>query len=393
MPALAAGEASTAMLLNRISSPIPTPQFNFTRAQFATWRTAVARVQGGSGRGKILCIGDSTTWGEGGGLSDAANNRKSAKLYCWPTVFAAQLASLGIPANSENLFGSGSNTGVVSIGDLQNYYKPGFNPANAWGISGSTTAGGGLFLDSADTNLLTYQPAINVDTFKLFDITTPTAGGINYNIDGGSNTLLSQSPANAFRTTQIAAGSPGTHTLNVARASGNGFLAGVQAWNSAVPQFDVLNIGRGSAVAADVALTTNPWSSLSAITALAASADLILIDLTINDAAANTAVAAYKASIQAIINVAVASGATVMLVTGNPTDPATDNAVIQQNFRQYYKDLAVLNNLPMVDQWVLYTSWAAMNARSFTFNARHPNMAGYADFGAFMGNTLNQWAA
>ncbi len=157
----------------------------------------------------------------------------------------------------------------------------------------------------------------------------------------------------------------------------------------------MLNIGRGSATAGDVVVTTNAWSSLSAISALATNADAAIIDLTINDAAANTNVTTYKANIQAIINalLAASSGMTIILMTGNPTNPAIDNATNQANFRQYYKDLALLNDLPLIDQWVIYTDYATMVSNNLMFNSRHPNTAGYASLGAYVGDTLKQWTA
>jgi hypothetical protein len=83
-----------------------------------------------------------------------------------------------------------------------------------------------------------------------------------------------------------------------------------------------------------------------------------------------------------------ATGASVLLMTGNPSriDIITDAQ--QQIFRTAIKDLATTNDLPLIDQWAKYTDWVSMNAKSFMYNANHPNKLGYADLGAFVTSSV-----
>jgi lysophospholipase L1-like esterase len=362
--------------------------FNFKTAQFAQAKAGAAAVRAGTRRSEWIMIGDSTTMGEGGG--DSGNNmRTNAKERCWPTVMTKAIATAGTPASYESMFGSGANSGVTNPVDWQNGYKTGFTFAGGWGFSSSTTVGGCLFTNTTEAvGLLSITPQIPVDSIDLYDIVTATGGSIAYSVDGGAETVLSQAGTNLFRKTTVPCGALGTHTLTVRRVSGNAFVAGYRAINSAAPAIDVINLGRGSSTTADWVVATNPWSALAAATKLSTGADLIAIDLTINDALGNVAVATYKANMQTIINMAKATGASVLLLTGNPSriDIITDAQ--QQIFRTAIKDLATTNDLPLIDQWAKYTDWVSMDAKSFMYNANHPNKLGYADLGAFVANQV-----
>lgn len=372
---------------------LPAGLFNFQSSQFTTWKAGVARVKAGTGRARIVVCGDSTSWGEGGGDS-GTNNRVNAKERCWPTIVAKQLTALGISANYENIFGSGGNTGITAITDFQNIYKTGMNATGGWTLSASTTTGGCLFTNTTDTTgVISIVSQIPVDTFELADIVNTTGGVLTYNIDGGAETQLNQNGTNAFRKTTIPCGSVGTHTLNIKRISGTAFFAGFRAFNSTVPQVDVLNMGRCSSQTSDWIVSANPWSPLPALTNYCANADLVIIDHTINDALNGQTIPTYKTNLQTLITAAQGGGASVLLSTGNPSNIATIVDATQQNFRQAMKDTATLLNLPMIDQYAKYTDWATLNALGWMFNNNHMNKLGYADLGAFDGTTLNTYSS
>ena len=380
-----------ALLLHSFGDPA---LVNFKTSQFTKTKAAFNRVRNGTGRGTIVCIGDSTTWGEGGGTG-GTNNRTGAKERCWPSILANALTALGVSANFENIFASGANSGVTLISDFQNSYKVGVNAASAWGFSASTTAGGCLFTNTTDTNIFSYTPEMNVDTFVLYDITNGGAGNIlNYNVDGALNTPLSQAAANSFRSTSIAAGSAASHTLNLSRGALNAFVMGFRSYNSAVSQIDIFNLGRGSSTSVDWVLATNPWSSLNAATTLCASADLVIIDLTINDALNAIAQATYQTNLQTIINAAKAGGADILFLTGNPVSTASITTATQLAYVGYAQKVAVNdNNLPFINQITRYGSYTQMVARNFMYNNLHPDTAGYADLGNWLGGVLAKAAA
>lgn len=298
--------------------------------------------------------------------------------------------------NENKIGSSGITTTTVTITENRNSVKPGFNPASAgWVLSTSTSAGGVLFTNTADTtSVLSYAPSINVSKFELIDPTVSTGGSITYNVDGGSETVLSQAGSSTLRSTVIDCGSLGAHTLNVKRVAGNAFVVGVRAWDDTTKAFDIWNLGNCVSQTSDWIGTTNPWTALSAATTYCADADLVIIDLTINNALLTPASynTTYPTQMQSIINAAKAGGADVLLMTGNPSriDIIADS--VQQQFRQALKDLATSNNLPMIDQYSKYTDWVTLNALGWMFNANHPNELQYADLGSFIATSLNTWA-
>lgn len=365
------------------------PFINFKASQFTTWKTGRSRVVGNTGRARIVCIGDSTTWGEGGG--DAATARQNARANSFPVVMANRLAALGVATNSEGMWASGANFGSMTDADLRNYYIPGWNTVATWTIISGNTMGGTLINNAADTNALTYQPLIAVDTFELWDIVNTGLGIITWDVDGGATTQLDQNGSVASRRTTIPAGAAGTHTLNIKRVSGGAYWTGCRAWNSTVNAVDVFNIGRGSSTSADWIVNTVAYSSRQVTTQICSTADLVIIDLTINNEVANTAEATYKSEMQTLINLALAGGASVMLVTGKPVNPATCPQSRQDTFARYNRDLALLNNLPLLNMKPRYINYTTMVANSLMFNNLHMNKAGYLDLGTFMGDVVNTW--
>jgi len=372
-------------------------EYNFSAPQFTKWKAAVARVKAGTGRAKVVHIGDSTTWGEGGG-DVGTQNRLNAKLYCAPTVAANRINALGIPTLSENVFASGANTGITTITDWRNYYKPYFNAAASWILDGSSTAGGCYFSNTADAANLTVMDSANpanpiTDTFVFYNLRASGAGVIKPVIDGVAGSNITQTNASAsFATDTISLGAPASHTVAFQRVSGKAFFGGYYAYDSTVPAVDYLNLGRGSSTTADWLVATAPYNSFPAFQAIAADADLIIIDLTINDGFTGVADATYKTNLQSIITGAVATGASVLLTTGNPSRTDVYPDAKQQSIRQAMRELAISNNLPMLDQYLIYTDWVSMNANGFMFNANHPSKAGYADYGSRLGTILAKWA-
>ena len=384
-------------IFNLHGPTFPAGLFNFKNPsnQFTAWKKAVARVKGGTGRGRIVVCGDSTSWGEGGGTG-GTNNRTGAKQLCWPTMVGKTLNNLGITCNWENFASSGGNTGVVNITDWTGStatYKTGVVPGSSWALSSSTSAGGCLFTDTTGTTAFAYTPEIAVDTFELFDIQVSTGGAISYNVDGGSSTGLSQTNATSqYRVTSIPAGSVGTHTLNVARTSGNAFICGMRAYNSTIPAVDIINLGRCSSQTSDWIVNANPWSPLPSFSQYCSTADLVIIDHTINDAFNSQTIANYKANLQTLVNTAKSGGADVLMMTGNPSNVATISAGVQESFRLALCDVVVANGLPLIDQETKYISWVNLNQRGWMYNNNHPNQFGYADIGAFVGGALKSYS-
>lgn len=364
--------------------------FNFKPSQFTKWRTDAAAVRGGTGRATVVCgPGDSLTWGEGGG---DASQRINADINCVPNRASARLTALGLASTNDDLFGTGGNTAdFIPNVDLQASYKSNFTYTGGWVQSSSTSVGGMIFTNSTDLANMTITLA-GQDTLELWTLTNTGLGSMTYKVDAGAPVTLNQNAAAAAVKTVIALGAPGAHTVLLNRVAGNVFVIGFRAYNSAVKAVDFINIGRGSSLAATWIVNTVAYNILPVFTTMAAPASIVIPKLTTNDAAANTAEATYKSQMQTLITAGKAGGASMMLMTGSPTNPATDPIAQQLAFRQYMKDLAITNDLPLIDLWAVDIDYATLVSRGFMFDNRHKNKAGYAAEGVLLGDILNTWS-
>lgn len=371
------------------------PLFNFKTSQFTQWAAGVAAVKANSRRGRVLVIGESGARGEHSGDAPTPqwlNTHKNAPAG----RIAADLTARGLATNIEDLLAMGGNAGVVPIAQLRGNIKTGFNAASPWAETASTTLGGCMIVNSTDATALTYSPEVNVDTFELWDVQAPAAGVIEYSVDGGAWTQLTQTNAAASaRRTQIAAGSLGAHTLSVRRVSGTAFFAGVRAWDSAVHAMDIINGGRGGATAALVANKAAGFASGSVLAGYASTCDLIIIGpLQVNDEVAGTAVnTTFKTNMQTLITDSKAGGASVLLVTGHPVAPGSVSYAVQETYRVALKELATLNDVPLFDCYALFGSYEAMQAQSWIANVYHKNKAGYQAEATAIAAALAQYGA
>lgn len=361
--------------------------FNFTAAaQFAKFRTDASAVRAGIGRATVVCAGDSLTWGEGGG---DASQRVNADINNFVNRAAARLTALGLNSTNDDIFGTGGNTqNFIPDSDLKGSYKAGFTYTGGWLQSSSTSVGGIIFNNATDTAAMTITVA-GADTVELWDLVNTGLGSMTYAVDGGGAVTLDQNGTAASRKTVIALGAPGAHTVVINRVAGTVFVIGYRAYNSTVKAVDFINIGRGSSLAATWLVQTVAYNIFPVFTTMCATASLVIIKLTTNDAAVPTAEATYKSQMQTLITAARAGGASVLLMTGSPTNPATDAIANQLAYRQYMRDLATTNNLPLLDLWAVDINYATLVSRGFMFDNRHKNKAGYAAEGELVGDVIN----
>lgn len=374
------------------STAAATPYYNFNAGQFAVLSDAFTRVSLGNGRALGVHVGDSTSMGFGGG--NGGQNMVNSKENTWPTIMANRLTTLGVQSNWENIAAAQGNAGVSTDASFQTGgYKTGLNMGAAWTAQGLSTSLGGVMYQATAAGTFSYTPEIPVDNFEIWDIVGPGLGTISYNIDGGTDTNLVQAGTAASRRTVVPAGSRGTHTLNIKWVSGTGYIGGVRAWDSTVKAFDFINCGRGSSTTVDWTVATNPYSSLPVLANLTSTADFVTIMLGENDELQSLTETTFKTNYQTIINTVVAGGANVLLITPIPVSTGTAPDATQQLMRQWCKDLANTNGLPLLDLWGYYGDWTAMNNAGLMISGGHPNKAGYASIGTLVGNALNTWAA
>jgi lysophospholipase L1-like esterase len=257
------------------------------------------------------------------------------------------------------------------------------------------TTGGDLFTATAGATPLAFLPTDTVDTFRLWYITNTGLGSFSYNVDGGTATTINENGSQVFNSVTIAAGSLGIHTLNLTWISGSVFVAGVEAYNSAIGSVQIINAGWAGATSANwvnnFPIQGNPWTPVPGVTTQAP--DVILLSLGINDwrvTQTSTSVSTYVANVQALIT-AWKVNSDVILVTPAPSGISTVPLATQQQYVAALYSLAATNNLPIIDNFGRWGSFERMNPAPYLFyssNNLHPNGNGYSDFAQSIASQL-----
>lgn len=307
--------------------------FNFG-APISAWVAAKSALRADSAYARVMVIGDSLTAGYSG--STSTDNRPTA----WPVALAGLIANGGLPSAGQSVFGSSSMPGGAAANDSR------ISLSGSWTTSGSTAGGAAFLANGAGTFAIT--PPGNWSSADIY--TQSTAGSkFNWNVDGGSNTLISM--ATAITKYTVTAGSLGAHTLNILWNAGNVYVLGWAFYDGSGKSVLVCNAGIHGCVA-------STWGAAPKNGIGAFAPHLSLICLTINDASIPTAEATYKSAYQSIIDKCKETGDAVIIVAP-PANPTWHSLSLQATFRQYNYDLAVSNNLRLID---LLKLWPAYDA-------------------------------
>jgi lysophospholipase L1-like esterase len=351
-------------------APLPTfKQVNVRNSRTATaapWNAKAAAVRAGSARARVLCIGDSVTYGQGAGTSDAWTGARPLSV---PAKLATKLAAAGLPAINESMFAgfAGANPTVAQMLSYDTRIAAG---AGWFNDAGFPTAGGEVWANSSDTTALSFTPSIPVDTIVVYYYTDPVLGQLTIDVDGAGQTGHNSGVAKSLATVTKSV-SLGTHTVNIRRTTGYLRIAGVIAWNSASKAVDVINLGWSGATAGVWNSTTDPWSPLNAITALAP--DLSIIELGINDWQTAVAPATYAANIAALITRCKLTGDVVLCSPYQTVgqDPQV-NAYVDA-----LRDAYDLADVRLVDFYQKEGTYAARNALNEMFDGLHAKAVVY----------------
>ena len=339
------------------------------RTPLATaWNAKAATVRSGASRARVLCVGDSVTFGQGAGTPDAFTG---ARALSYPAQLAAKLAAAGLPAINESFFagfGGGTTTAATMVA-----YDSRIAAGAGWSAGlAPVTAGGGHWFNNISANALSFTPSIPVDRFTVYYFTEPTFGDFTLDVNGGATMPLSQNSAKSLASVTLTP-ALGTNTINIRRVSGTVRIAGVIAWNSAAPAVDVVNLGWSGSTAVGWNNATDPWSPLNAIGTLAP--DLTIIKLGINDWQTNVTLANFKAGLNALITRARLTG-DVMLCSPNQTGGSALSTA-QDTYIDALRDIVDSANVRMSDGYVFHGTYAALNGAGKMFDTLHPKAVVY----------------
>lgn len=347
----------------------------------ANFRAKRSLVRNGLARGKIICIGDSVTWGFGAGVGTAYTG---AHDLAYPYRLAAAMSAGGVPATNESQI-AGFAIGVNTVA-IQELYNPRYVSTGAgWVVGAQTTAGGNTRLNNSTTaDLLSLVPTVPVDTFVPVHYTNTNLGDFSWNIDGGADTTISENAAQGMGFPVLPSVALGSHTLNLKRVSGTVYIAGAYAYNSAVKAFDIINLGQSGSSTINWISVAAQYAPLNAIGRWLP--DLTILKLGINDWQGADDVATYTVNMQTIITKAKSVGDLIM-VTPNPTG-STANQATQRQYCDAVLALGVTNNVVVWDQHAALVDYATQNALGNMFDLLHPKAVLFNDEGNFLSQLL-----
>ena len=352
-------------------------------------KRAIATVKSGSGRGRIIWGGDSTTDAGHGGLSVAqggdANSSTNCRFYAMNAVAARALAGANIPCRWDSIFGNSSN----GIADTVLNYGTALTVSADWdssvnGHSNVSSLGGSCF-ESSGTGTWSYNPPQGAwNTCELFYATQTGGGSFNYWIGGGSTTSVSTNAAAGVSRLVISTGTTAAvQALNIARTTGGSvLLVGAIFYDSAVPQLDMINIGWGGSASNNWSDNTDARKPYTALATLAAGFPCAtFLNLGINDWIFNSISAATvtQVNLTSTITQFLISG-DVFIQTPFPSDPSKAVAVSQLPFIAAIKNAAASAAIPVLDAYNLL--WEGTNsiavANGFGYSDEiHLTMLGY----------------
>lgn len=361
------------------------PAYGLRPVRLGKFRRALRAAESGSGRCRILLVGDSTTMGVGA----------PAKVGSYPWQLTSLLASylaptaytLGIPQQA------GSNDQRWNVGA---------NPRWSFLLDSLAVGFGGLSYyrssSSSGSGPLTYTPGMMADTFVIFYAIFsggPTA--IPVSIGG-----VAQSPINAQ---SGVSGTIGRAVFNVPRSSNHAVVFGtptggdlkgtifaVESYDSTAPGIEVMNAGVGSATSAGWTATNIAAGQNGAAMIRAIAPDLTLFMLGINDDRSGLGVNYTQTNLATLASSAKASGDAIFM-TAVPAHTNQPGAGTQSARAGAVRSLADSEGIPLIDIMARQISYIENSTAGFAADPiGHLNQSGYGDIARAVFDALREAA-
>jgi hypothetical protein len=369
---------------------------NFVYRSTPTWKTAAARIKAGTGRGRIVCIGSSSTSGIGAG-SGGANNSIGARLYSYPHLLAPALTELGIPASEESVFGDSNIPTAHAITYPQydprvTFPTPGFTYPGSIYISAGcnfrrvTGAGNAGAADA-------FSPLTGFDRFTLFGIRNTNQSPLTVQVDGETVGTFDTDSGDLALYSQTFSCELGIHTIKLIRPNENttsGWI-GIIAWDSSVPAVDIVQASASGTTISFHDDNTQLWYPRQMLT-IKLAADLVIIQSVNNDANNATATANYHDTVTALAQHFINAGVDVLLMTSLPPNDSRISNTLMCNaaLAQVAEEL----QLPFFDLFTwLGGSWAAANESYGMTDSLHGSAALYQAEAGIVAQVLQALAA
>lgn len=337
---------------------------NINAQTLAKWRRALARVRAGVADARILCVGDSTTWGSHGG---------TVHLDSYPARLAAMLDRSFVPAG-QGIQVPSIDTHVPSQ-DARWTMGAGWSRVLDWGFAGRHAM---LNNNAAATEPLTFAPGIPCDTFRIWYQTNTSLGTLQISIDGGAPVAQPTAGAADWLYRDITTTLASNHVVSITATGATVVVIGIEAWDASEKR---VLVGR----AGIPGTTTGQWAYTPVAgrqqAVEAYGADLTIINLGINDSRTtnNVPVATYKANIKVLIEQGLIHG-DVLLTTFVPSLTTFASPALQASYWDVLRELSQEYDIGLVDIAArLGTADEQFALGLASADKVHPTNLGYAD--------------
>lgn len=361
-----------------ISGVVSGAGFGFVQANGSSanvFRKLVAKI-GSATRPRLLILGDSTSVGAGAGTNGAGTTGLvGSRTVNWPTRLAAMLTGYGLPATNAGIF---SGQSVASDSITYSAYDPRLT-VTGWAVSNIGTIGGSVWLSSTNGHTLVFNPGVTFDRFDVYTTTGTSNGDFTTDIGGGSlGTISTTAGANGFIKTTVSC-TRGANTITITKSGTSPvYIVGIVPWDSTVNALEIIQGGRFGGVIANNVNSGSPWTASNAALLSAIDADVVLLEMTINDANAGTTGAAYAASLATLRAAHVAAGAEFVTLTGIPSNnAATTNGGLAAIWTAL--EASAASNGDMHIRYGARATYEQNNALGWMYDNVHGTSALYAD--------------
>lgn len=342
--------------------------YNFKPSQLMKARSAIGKAIGGTGLAKIACLGTSIAAGQGA----------LAGSTSYPVRLRQLLAASGIPIGG---------TGIVLC-------HQGDTPADArWAFPSGPWAK--FNPGSTDRTMLYYSNAGGAQAVFTSDLAgtivelfySNSSGPFTVSIDGAAAVTVTPSGAAMIGTYQVTGLADTVHAVAITRVSGSVYLAGAQVRRAS--GLLVSNIGVGGARISDLNFAAQPYVAHQFVRDVIAP-DLIIFNAMTNEAYTGVTAAKFKTDLTAILTTFSGAGIPVLLVGEIPAGGTTSGGAAMDltAYRTALYEVARERDLPLLDLFERWGSYAAANGAGLMADVFHPNAAGYGDYAAAVRSAL-----
>jgi len=314
----------------------------------------------------VLCIGDSTTMGYDSTLQTPVDYTKTA----YPK-YLADIMNQATSASRDGFLGSGNTATLnqqITLG-------------TGWTIdnTGITTINKDVFSAGINSAALTFQSLAAADSAVIYYVSGPSYGILQANINNEKNqTIDTTNDVITLKSLIIksSAAPINNATVYVSNISSSLpiKLLGIVFANTITPVINFINSGWSGSTSAD---WINPTQFAVTSFLPAISADLIIINLGINDMNNKVDIASYQQNMQTLITSALKTSADVILVIPSPIDVDSVTQDIQNQFSNVIALLAQNNKCNLIDLRTELNDWKSGNAISWYADNLHPSVQGY----------------